>query len=117
MPYDDSLDEPEWRPEERTALDSLRRERMPNAALRHRTLITLRQERLVWPHKHRAWRGLVYAVAAAVIFAAGGIAGYRLALARTEMRAESAVASGVVRDSGEPRAGSWADSTRHVVWF
>jgi hypothetical protein len=107
----DDDDAVEWTPGERAKLDALPRDRVASDTLRARTVDELRRRQLVGHREHAKLRSAVWlALGASVVFVAGGLAGYRLALTRLEARARLATVA------SDPSADSLI-SVRHVVWF
>jgi hypothetical protein len=107
----DDDDAVEWTPGERAKLDALPRDRVASDTLRARTVGELRRRQLVGHRDHARSRSAAWlALGASVVFVAGGLAGYRLALTRVETRARLATIA------SEPSADSLI-SVRHVVWF
>jgi len=102
----------DWTTLEKSRLDSLPRARTPSDLLKTRTVVELRQRGLV---THRASasvsRAALIVVAASLVFVAGGVVGYRLALTRVEAQARLAT----VAPESEPDARS--ANAEHVVWF
>lgn len=120
MHDDDDRDETEWTTDEHAALRALPVERAPDSDLLARTTAALRQRGLLKPEDRRSQpvprvrRVLAFAVAASIVFVAGGAAGYRLAEARMAARATDAS----VRLANESvPSGALSDSTAHIVWF
>jgi hypothetical protein len=106
------------------SLGALVHERVPSAELRARTVSALRERDLLVPpasvrvRRRSAGmrRMLVYLTAASLVFAAGGVVGYRMAIGATRSASATAprIAADVtpVRDARVP-----ADPNRQVVWF
>ncbi|HUQ80561.1 MAG TPA: hypothetical protein VM076_05480 [Gemmatimonadaceae bacterium] len=113
MRYDDREDI-EWTDAERGALEALPRERVPIVGARERTIAGLRTRGLLGPSERRRPSAVWLAVAASVVFSAGGVAGYRLALSR--VRHDADVARMRIA-SQEPAPAVAPSSDAHVVWF
>lgn len=118
---DDSFDE--WTDEERARLAEIGRHRSPRGELKTRTMTALRERKLIgtdqWHLPRRFALGL--AAAATIVFAAGALAGYGVALRRqTDARPDSS-ASGSSTASREvarmDSATTQGSTGRHVVWF
>jgi hypothetical protein len=119
---DDSFDE--WTDEERARLAEVGQHRSPRGHLKARTMTTLRERGLIrtgeqWRLPRRFTLGL--AAAATIVFAAGALAGYGVALRRqSDARPDSAasgsatVAREVARMDSAP---TQSPTGRHVVWF
>ena len=104
----------EWTPSEYARLDSLSRERAPSDLLRARTVAELKRRRLVHDNNTSTFKKATWiAIAASLVFVAGGLVGYRLALTSLETRVRLATAA-----PGSLASDSLATAGRgHVVWF
>ena len=117
MRYDDSFDEVEWRDDERAALNALPRERAGSWRLREQTTAALRNDGTLRARRPLLRAMVPLALAASLLFAAGGIVGY--AIARRSVAApagDEATASRVALDTSVQTPPA-TDSVRHVVWF
>jgi hypothetical protein len=109
---DDEHNSSEWTLPERSRLDALPRARVPSDLLKTRTLAALRERKLARRRPRSVIaKGVWLAVAASLVFVAGGLVGYRVALTRVETQARLAVVS---TESPAPRL---TNTTEHVVWF
>ena len=98
----------EWTATEQDRLDALPRTRVPSDSLRTRTMAELRARRLVRQDAAATLpRAIWIAIAASLVFAAGGLVGYRFAVTRLEAQARLAT---MAESSTSANAG-------HVVWF
>ena len=105
----------EWTAIEKHRFDALPRVRAPSDVLRARTLSELRDRGLV---RHGSpmsrSRGTWAAVAALIVFIAGGFVGYRLAVTRFESQRRLA---SVVAEPSPSRPSTNTGQGGHLVWF
>ena len=105
----------EWTSAEREALRALPDSRNPDPALRDRTMQALRSTGLLGRTRASGGRrGLRIAIAASLTFAAGGFAGYQLALSRAATEAAPAGPQVVAQPAADAAP---APSDVHLVWF
>jgi hypothetical protein len=105
----------EWTAIEKSRFDTLPRVRAPSDVLRARTLSELRARGLVrhgspMSLSRSAWA----AVAALIVFIAGGFVGYRLALTRFESQRRLAT---VVAEPSPSNPSTNTVQSGHLVWF
>ena len=109
MRDDERASADEWTAEEKLRVDSLSRERVPSDLLKTRTVSELRTRGLVRHHPASRISLAWVAVAASLVFVAGGLVGYRVALTRFQAQMRLAVAESARQDR--------SPTVEHVVWF
>ena len=115
MQHDD-LGDVEWTEAELAQLTALPSERASGELLRARTIQALRDRELLVSRNRSARQWVAGIAAAALVFAAGGLAGYRLALSRLAASGATARVAAQVQQTDVPNAGEPTEE-RHVVWF
>jgi|SoiMethySBSTD1v2_1073268.scaffolds.fasta_scaffold484864_3 hypothetical protein len=111
----------EWTAEERAQLADIGRHRSPRAELKGRTMSALRDRGMLGAadQRRRPPRFALGLAAAAVVFAAGMLAGYGIGLRRQPEGRRDSVTSGgasVTREVARLDTASMP-TARHVVWF
>jgi hypothetical protein len=117
MTHIDNEMTPEWSPAEQLLLDHLARERAPSASAEAATIASLRARHLLRiPLRMRITRLAAVAVAAAIVFAAGVLTGYRATERRTAF-ATIGHSRSIADAFAESVAAITTQKKKQVVWY
>ena len=114
MDYDQQFDN-EWTPEELAQLRALDSERAPAAALKARTVSSLRARNLIGARWSPGLRSVLALAAASVVFGAGTAVGYAAGARRATLRAAAAPPAALAKVDSSSAA--QRQQTRQVIWF
>jgi hypothetical protein len=115
MDYDQQFDN-EWTPEELAQLRALDSERTPTAALKGRTVSSLRARNLIGARRSAGFRSAFALAAASVVFAAGTVVGYAAGARRATSPAAVAPPAAALAKVDSSSAAQ-RQQTRQVIWF
>jgi hypothetical protein len=115
MDYDHKFDN-EWTPEELAQFRALDLERAPSAALKARTVSSLRARNLIGARWSPSLRSVLALAAASVVFAAGTAVGYAAGARRATVPAAVVPSAAALAKVDSSSAGQ-RPQTRQVIWF
>lgn len=115
MDYDQQFDN-EWTPEELAQLRALDSERAPTAALKARTVSSLKARNLMGARWSPGLRSVLALAAASVVFVAGTVVGYAAGARRATVPTAVAPPAAALAKADSSGAAQ-RQTTRQVIWF